>query len=831
MKGPTFWLLALAFVLGMAFTSCTCGGGGGDDDGDTDDDTDDDANDDIGEPPDAPSGLAAEGQGEDIALSWKDNSDDEEGFRVYRREHGIGSFGVIVELGLGETGYTDSELGLDKDYEYKAVAFNSYGESKPSNIARAQTKPNAPTYLTAAGSGQDVDLLWEDNSNVEMKFRIYRRPIGGSFSLLTTVGADVASYSDSGIGPEKDYEYKVTASNDAGESDDSNVARAQTVPSAPTGFIATGSGQDIDLSWTDNSQLEDGFYVYRRPYGSGSYTNIATLGADASSYQDAAGAEKDYQYKVTAFNDAGESDDSNVARAQTIPSAPTGLIATGTGQDINLTWTDNSQVESGFYIYRRSYGSENFTQIAAVGANATNYTDNAGPEKDYEYKVSAYNLAGEAESNIARAQTLIPNAPTNLIDFPKKYKTLLNWQDNSNIEEGYRLERKFGEDSWEQIADLPANTTSYTDTDLNCDTWYWYRVKAYNGAGNSDYSNTDFVETLECWTIHTIGYGYGFTDIALDSNNKVHISYYDWNTEGLAYATNSFGSWQTFIIDVSGEMGGGYTSVALDSNNKVHISYYEWGTIWDLKYATNISGSWQTFTIDPGSVDAGRDSSIAIDSHDNVHISYYSASSNYDLNYATNKTGSWQLFIIDPGTWATGLYNSIAIDSTDAIHISYCEQDKFGQCRLKYATNSSGVWQIYKIDSGGDVGGYTSIAIDSNDKVHISYDTFPSQGGGGLYYATNITGSWQTTYIPDPHDALSTSIAVDCQDKIHIAAYDIGNDAVWYATNTSGSWQTSIVDIGSLCNGTSIAIDSEGNVHISYEGCPGAIKYATNAEE
>jgi hypothetical protein len=65
----------------------------------------------------------------------------------------------------------------------------------------------------------------------------------------------------------------------------------------------------------------------------------------------------------------------------------------------------------------------------------------------------------------------------------------LMWGDASNNEEGFKIERKeedYG--SWLQIATVGANITEYTDQIYWIGTYY-YRVKAYNSAGESDYSN------------------------------------------------------------------------------------------------------------------------------------------------------------------------------------------------------------------------------------------------------------------------------------------------------------------------------------------------------
>jgi hypothetical protein len=74
----------------------------------------------------------------------------------------------------------------------------------------------------------------------------------------------------------------------------------------------------------------------------------------------------------------------------------------------------------------------------------------------------------------------------------------------------------------------------------------------------------------------------------VDSNKRVHISYLDFANGGdLEYATNVSGSWVIQTVDSDGDVGW-YNSIAVDSNNKAHISYYD-GTNFDLKYATNAS--------------------------------------------------------------------------------------------------------------------------------------------------------------------------------------------------------------------------------------------------
>ena len=65
----------------------------------------------------------------------------------------------------------------------------------------------------------------------------------------------------------------------------------------------------------------------------------------------------------------------------------------------------------------------------------------------------------------------------------------LSWNDNSDNEAGFRIERSSDGQSFSQIATVAANATTYVDTGLWSNTTYWYRVNAYNEYGESGYTD------------------------------------------------------------------------------------------------------------------------------------------------------------------------------------------------------------------------------------------------------------------------------------------------------------------------------------------------------
>lgn len=87
----------------------------------------------------------------------------------------------------------------------------------------------------------------------------------------------------------------------------------------------------------------------------------------------------------------------------------------------------------------------------------------------------------------------VPAAPSNLTAKAtgKNRTANLAWTDNSKNEANFAVERSTDRVSWSTLSStLPANTTSYTDNSLNGKTTYYYRVKATNDVGSSNYSNT-----------------------------------------------------------------------------------------------------------------------------------------------------------------------------------------------------------------------------------------------------------------------------------------------------------------------------------------------------
>ncbi len=373
------------------------------------------------------------------------------------------------------------------------------------------------------------------------------------------------------------------------------------------------------------------------------------------------------------------------------------------------------------------------------------------------------------------------------------------------------------------------------------------------------------------WVAQTIttGNSYLALEIDLDSLDRPHISFINSNANQMSYAKWNGLTWVVQVVE-QGESGISSfyekTSIAVDANDRPHVSYWE-DVRRDLHYAYFDGTQWQVQRVDHwGKV--GSFNSIAIDSQNYPHIAYHYALEGGgggekedesdrayygSLKYAYVSdepviTKGWKTDVVDdPGIrMYAGRFGSMLLDQYDCAHIVYneiyreSEPDKSRQdiVRMKYARRTThGEWKYAIIDDQYGITGQSSIAMDSTRKLHVTYGVIngevPNKGKGSrqgsLVYATGVYTRWTITNIDDVACG-NTSIAIDSNDRPHIAYCDEWNRCVKYAYWDGSEWFIDYVDgveTSAVGGALSIAVDGYNRPHISYHDIDNyTLKYA-----
>ncbi|MEN3336174.1 MAG: hypothetical protein V7641_5539 [Blastocatellia bacterium] len=277
-------------------------------------------------------------------------------------------------------------------------------------------------------------------------------------------------------------------------------AAVGAAPPAPGGLTATvASSNQIDLHWNDVA--DEVGYTIERKSSAGTWTQIDLMGSNATSMADHNLSPGTYAYRIRAFNASGYSAYSNQATATigaaSPPVAPSDLaMIAGPGLRIALGWTDNSHDEEGFRIERKT-ASTAYIELATVGPDVQSFTDTSvAASLTYFYRVKAFKAGLDStptnEVSVTPPGPQPPAAPSGLTATAMSITRVdLSWVDNSNNEDGFKIERRTGAGAYVQLQTVGANVTTFSDTTATGGTAYTYRVKSFNATGGESASSNE----------------------------------------------------------------------------------------------------------------------------------------------------------------------------------------------------------------------------------------------------------------------------------------------------------------------------------------------------
>jgi len=209
--------------------------------------------------PSAPTGLTATVvSGGQVNLSWTDHSAAATSYVVEQSPDGSTGWqqvGTVSGSGSGVT--ATGPFNGSTTYYFRVHAHaNGAGDSGfASATATTPGFPNVPGQFTALGvSPIQVTMTWQDDVN-ETSYRIDRSSDGTNWVQVATPTAGATAFTDSGLTKGTIYQYRIKATNAAGDSGYSIPVTAQTPnyyhPTVATPAAAvppTGSGKTAGLS-------------------------------------------------------------------------------------------------------------------------------------------------------------------------------------------------------------------------------------------------------------------------------------------------------------------------------------------------------------------------------------------------------------------------------------------------------------------------------------------------------------------------------------------------------------------------------------------------------
>ncbi len=379
------------------------------------------------------------------------------------------------------TSYTATGLAAATQYTFTVQARDQSNNTTAVSLPESATTnsppppPNAPSGLTANGVSETaIDLAWSDNAATETGFRVERSTAGGaSFAVIANLGVDANNYSDGGLTASTTYDYRVVAVNAMGDSDPTSASGATMDPPPWVDFVSlndtpvagsvsgthTATHSDNDSAQTITERESGGrkskrttYMEHRWNFDVGSGASVTVF---AKAWQSGSNLDESFEFKYSLDNGASflslfnvDSTDSSNLQSVVLLNEPSGSII------IRVTDTHQS---TGYRVKNTLHVDHLYIQVANPPSN---------PPDGNPGSLTAV-AASSSQIN-------------------------LSWTDGSGNESGFSVERSPDDSgNWGEIADLPANSGSYSDTGLAASTRHYYRVRAYNVNGSSAYTAAD----------------------------------------------------------------------------------------------------------------------------------------------------------------------------------------------------------------------------------------------------------------------------------------------------------------------------------------------------
>jgi fibronectin type 3 domain-containing protein len=555
--------------------------------------------------------------------------------------------------------------------------------------------------------------------------------------------------------------------------------------SAPTGLSASASGDGVSLFWNsvDGAVL---YRIYRSDSPDGPYS-LSSVSYSTSFIDFLITANTTYYYKVSALAfDGSESPQSDYVSG--ILLAITGLVVTDSNASgISLSWDSLSEAIS-YNVYR----GDAIMGIPTIGgaklidsSSSTSYTDSTVASYSYYYYQVSAVFSGGSESPLSSyVSATSMSAPTNLMVTGSTASSIsLSW-DSVEGAVSYHVYRSDSADgTYEKITTWSVSNTSYTDSKLDSNTRYYYKVAAtaFNMLEGMTGPRSAYVSGMTISGGDSISAPTGLN--ATDSGDSIYLS---WNGVDDANYYNIYRS------AYEGDYTYRDTTQGADSNTSYIDSALSAGTYYYKVSAVDSSGNASPLSdyayATVSAVISAPTGLNATDSGDSIYLSWNGASD--ALYYTVYRNDS-----------AYGTYSKI----TD-YHYSTSYIDSALSAGTYY-------YKVSAVDSSGNaspLSDYAYATVSASEPPPGGEDTLSISGGSGKFSVVVTT----TTISQENYTSAITTGLVATGMSSNGSAVTL----TWtYGDNKTGSYNVLVTDTGNNTSRYQNGVNfSNGSASVSY---------------
>jgi formylglycine-generating enzyme len=431
-----------------------------------------------------------------MTVTWTYSGKTVSGFEI-ERQSGNGNVSV-ASVGGSVRSYTHLlPLLTGQTYVYRVRSANSDNRSAYSTSNQIFMTFAAPTNLVASARADTaVQVVWAYTSTFQTGFEIERQASSGGFTAVGSVGAGARQYMDQvALLAGQSYTYRVraiTKNNQTAYVMSSPIIITFTAPNSVS--VAAQADTAVSVAWTYTGALQTGFEIERQ-VGTGSFTTLWRVGAVVRQYVDqvALVVGQSYTYRVRAVTSNNQSAYATSNPVSVSLATPTNVtVSVQIDSAVVVAWAHTGELQTGFEI-ERQVGTGGFLTVETVGATTRQFVDRLALSdgQAYAYRLRAISKNNRSSYSSGPVFAASLAAPTNLeIASFTNTELTLQWQDNSNIERGFRIEQSSDGNIYAIVATSGSNTSSANISgDFTSGTSFYFRVRPYAVSGDGHNSS------------------------------------------------------------------------------------------------------------------------------------------------------------------------------------------------------------------------------------------------------------------------------------------------------------------------------------------------------